>query len=141
MLVIGRTVSLDRIVNQLAARAVHGEHVEEYFANLWIEVASDGRAGRDIGLHDVADDLDGLRVLKDAGVLMSGLNDLVPGSVRQCHELRDESLLRRLLSLGTNHVAASLVEGMYLLRRQIAGDLAHVTHDLINEGFRLARLC
>jgi len=61
-------------------------------------------------------------------------------TIRQGHEVANEPLLDILLSLSANHVATGLVEGVDLLRRQVACDLAHVTYNLVNKRLRLAGL-
>jgi hypothetical protein len=59
-----RTVSLDGFVNQSTCGAVHVQHVEVDAPNLRVEIASYRRAGGDIGLHDVPNDLDGFAILE-----------------------------------------------------------------------------
>ena len=64
------TFSLHGLVDQLAACTVHGKHVEVDAANLRVKVAADRRASRNICLHDVADDFDGLCILKYVRILV-----------------------------------------------------------------------
>jgi hypothetical protein len=78
---MGPTVSLHRLINQIARRPIHGEHVEEYAANLRIEVAANRGTSRHVRLHDVADDFDGLAVLQDGRVVGGLLDDFVPLNV------------------------------------------------------------
>lgn len=126
--------------DHLARSSVHLKHIKVDLANLWEEVAADRCACRDVGLHDVADDLDGVAVLKDGWVGSCLLDDLLPSDIRIGHELGDESLLSVLLWLGGNHVTAGLVEGVDLLWRQVACDLAHGSDNLVNEWLLLSWL-
>jgi hypothetical protein len=60
--------------------------------------------------------------------------------VGERHELLDESLLDTPLTLRANHISASFIESMNLLRRQISRDLPQISHDFIDEWLALASL-
>jgi len=75
---MSHTISLHGFIDELAASPVHCEHVKVDLADLRIKVASNGRASRYVGLHDVSDNLDGVGILENVGILMGGLDDLVP---------------------------------------------------------------
>ena len=56
------------------------------------------------------------------------------------HELLDKAFLYTFLTLGADHIAASFVERVNLLRGQIVGDLAHRPNDFVNERLMLSWL-
>lgn len=56
------------------------------------------------------------------------------------HQLLDQPFLQVLLALSADHVSTCLIEGVDLLRSQIASDLAHCPHDLVDEGLVFAGL-
>jgi hypothetical protein len=72
------TFTLNGFVNQLGAGAVHGKHVEVDASDLRIEVGSYRATSGDVSLHDVAYDLDDLRILQTGGVLVRLRDDVVP---------------------------------------------------------------
>lgn len=52
----------------------------------------------------------------------------------------NQSLLNALLTLRADHMTASLVKGMHLLRCQIASDLLEVANDFVDERLILSWL-
>jgi hypothetical protein len=69
---------LHSLVNKLTAGAVHGQHVEVDATNLGIEVGAYRTACRHISLHDIADNLDHLCILKADRVLVRLSDDVIP---------------------------------------------------------------
>jgi hypothetical protein len=135
-----QTFAGNRLRDELTRRSIHLQHVAVQSADLGIEVGADGRASRHIGLHDVANNLDGIGILQDGGVHGRLLDDLVPGRIGDGHQVGQQSFLLIPVALGRHHVAAGLVECVNLLRREIAGNLGEVPDDLLDERLVLARL-
>lgn len=135
-----RTISNNSIRDELAGGPVHVQHVLIDSSELGMEEGSNRRTGRNVGLHDIAHNLDGIRIFKYRGVLVGLADDRIPGGVGQRHETIDQSILKTLLALGRNHITACLVESVDLLGRQITGDFSHIPYDFLDEWFALAWL-
>lgn len=71
-------LTLHSLIDELRASSVHGQHVKVDPPDLRIEVGSDRAAGCNVGLHDVADNLDDLGILQASRVLVCLSNDVVP---------------------------------------------------------------
>lgn len=72
------TISLYSLVYQSTAGTVHGQHIKVDTTNLRVEVAAYGRARRYVRFHNVPNNLNGVRVLQDARILLRLLDDLIP---------------------------------------------------------------
>jgi len=70
--------SLDSFIDETTRGTVHVEHIQVNPANLRVKVAANGGTSRDIGLHNVSDDLYRLAILQSAGVVVRLLDDGIP---------------------------------------------------------------
>jgi len=69
---------LDSLVNETTRGTVHVEHIQVNSANLRVKVAANGGTSRDIGLHNISDDLYCLTILQSAGIVVRLLDDGIP---------------------------------------------------------------
>lgn len=72
------TVPCNTLRDHLAHSAIHVQHIHVYASDLRIEVAADRCTRRNVGLHDVANNLDRFSVLENRAVFSSLLDDAIP---------------------------------------------------------------
>jgi hypothetical protein len=65
-----QTISLNSLVDELTACAVHCQHIEVDSADLGIEIGTYRTAGRHVCLHDVANNFDDIGLLETSRILV-----------------------------------------------------------------------
>mmetsp|Transcript_41703 Transcript_41703/g.77115 ORF Transcript_41703/g.77115 Transcript_41703/m.77115 type:complete len:336 (+) Transcript_41703:162-1169(+) len=132
----------DGVRDPLRVHLVHVEHVQEESLQLVRVERSDGVADAVVDFQDLDDLLDGVRLHERLHVLDGLVHDDPPGPIGHLHQLGEYrgSVDGHGRAPVAEHAPDRLVEGLDLVRLQVADDAGEGVHELADERRGLVRL-